>query len=571
MTILTKAALAAAAPLLLSSSRALAQVPPPTEANTLPVEYESMEGDALLGHLSVPMEGDGPFPAVIIIPDWDGVNEMEQIRATMVTEQWGMVGFAADIYGADKQTVSNFTERIELATLYRSDPILFAERIQSAVDLIKDHEKVDPEQVALFGYCFGGTGVLQYGLAGYDGVNAVVSFHGGLSGLPEPNATFVPQVLILSGGDDDAASQIMEMEITLDAANAPWEITRYSNIEHGFTVWSDERYNAWADTRSWESAGHFILESFGVTEFMSAQPEEEIALIAVNYTGVDGQPLTGHLAMPGAQWQRPLPAVVIFPDWDGVNMYEKERAYALAKEGYVAFAADIYGSDKQDVPDIPGRIEEVTKYRSDPDLYVSRMQNAIDVVKGLTDDVNATEIAIIGYCFGGSGVVLYSMSNGMDAKVSVPFHGSFQQMPTLQAEMNSYMLVLSGGDDDAHGNQTTMETAFDEGQAEWEITRYAGVLHGYTSWYSDAYNLVADARSWESMMTSFKELLTMPMPSGLNETDTAPCVEIAREGVLCPGQQAPVVANSDGDSGAVTRNILSVSAVVGAAVVALVT
>jgi dienelactone hydrolase len=378
---------------------------------------------------------------VIIIPDWDGVNEYEQTRATLVTEEWNMVGFAADIYGAGLQTVANITERSELANLYRSDPILFAERIKAAVDLIRAHEKVNPDQVAIFGYCFGGTGVLQYGLMGYDGVNAVVSFHGGLSQIPEPNATFVPKVLLLSGGDDDTSTQIMDMEITLDAADAPWEITRYSGIEHAFTVWSDDRYNEWADMRSWESAGHFILEAFGITEFMSAQPEEELMLTEVNYTGVDGTPLTGHLAMPGPQWQRPLPAVVVFPDWDGVNDYEKERAYALAQEGYVAFAADIYGSDKQFVAEIPQRVEEVTKYRSDPDLYVSRMQNAIDQVKALTDDVDPDEIAIIGYCFGGSGVVLYSMSNTTDAKVSVPFHGSFEEMPAVQGDIASYVLV----------------------------------------------------------------------------------------------------------------------------------
>jgi hypothetical protein len=34
---------------------------------------------------------------------------------------------------------------------------------------------------------------------------------------------------------------------------------------------------------------------------------------------------------------------------------------------------------------------------------------------------------------------------------------------------------LSGGDDGAHGNQTIMEDAFNGGNADWEITRYAGV------------------------------------------------------------------------------------------------
>jgi dienelactone hydrolase len=69
------------------------------------------------------------------------------------------------------------------------------------------------------------------------------------------------------------------------------------------------------------------------------------------------------------------------------------------------------------------------------------MQNATDQVKELTEDVNPDEIAIIGYCFGGSGVILYSMSNTTDAKVSVPFHGSFEEMPPVQGEIASYLLV----------------------------------------------------------------------------------------------------------------------------------
>jgi dienelactone hydrolase len=139
-------------------------------------------------------------------------------------------------------------------------------------------------------------------------------------------------------------------------------------------------------------------------EFTSAQPSE-IAVTAVNYTGDDGQALTGFLALPTEEWKRPLPAVVIFPDWDGNNQYEKERATALAQEGYVAFAADVYGSDKLEVEDINERIELVTQFSMNPELYISRMQNAIDQVKALTDDVDSDEIAIIGYCFGGSGTL----------------------------------------------------------------------------------------------------------------------------------------------------------------------
>jgi hypothetical protein len=129
---------------------------------------------------------------------------------------------------------------------------------------------------------------------------------------------------------------------------------------------------------------------------------------------------------------------------------------------------------------------------------------------------------------------------------------------------------LSGGDDDAHGNQTVMETAFADGNAEWEITRYSGVDHGYTSWYSDAYNLVADARSWESMKTSFRELMAQPISSLSNVPTTEPCVEISREGVACP--EEPIVSENgeDEDSGAVTRSSLSFLALAGTAVLSLV-
>jgi dienelactone hydrolase len=37
------------------------------------------------------------------------------------------------------------------------------------------------------------------------------------------------------------------------------------------------------------------------------------------------------------------PGIVVSPEWWGLNDYPKSRAEQLAKLGYVAFAADIYG------------------------------------------------------------------------------------------------------------------------------------------------------------------------------------------------------------------------------------
>lgn len=83
-----------------------------------------------------------------------------------------------------------------------------------------------------------------------------------------------------------------------------------------------------------------------------------------------------------------------------MNTYEKQRAFLLSELGYVGFAADIYGADLQEDLNQTVRIEQTTLYRSNMDLFVSRMQRAVDYVKTL-DFVDSENVAMIGYCFGG--------------------------------------------------------------------------------------------------------------------------------------------------------------------------
>jgi dienelactone hydrolase len=160
----------------------------------------------------------------------------------MVAEEWGYAAFAADIFGKDNHEVSGDL-RTSLTLTFRGDSPLFIGRIQAAIDQLKAMPEVDSDNISIMGYCFGGTGVLEYGLMGNDDVKGIVSFHGGLSSIDGADGNiFVPKVLILSGGEDDSASEIAGLEMILNEAQAPWEITRYSNIEHAFTVFNDGMY-----------------------------------------------------------------------------------------------------------------------------------------------------------------------------------------------------------------------------------------------------------------------------------------------------------------------------------------
>jgi dienelactone hydrolase len=524
---------------LLAACLSLVAAEPP-QPDVIAVNYTD-DGFQLQGYLSLPAVT--PAPAVVIIPDWDGVNFYEQQRATMIAKELGYVGFAADIYGADKHEVEDIDERKALATHYRSNSTLFTSRIKAAVDTVKDLSEVDSGNVAVIGYCFGGTfnlcvssgecqcensnifvgvlslsvgsGVITYGLVGADDVVALASFHGGLGDFPEAGPVVKPPLLILSGGDDDASTDIVDLEETLNAANASWEITRYSGIEHAFTVFDDDRYNEWADQRSWESMTGFLQEAFGEVPFDGMMPDS-VSVTPIDYTDVDGAELRGYLSLPSDDCVTPTPAVVILPDWDGVNNYEQLRATMLADNGYVAFAADIFGKDLQANLTIDERVELVTLYRSNTTLFVQRIQRAIEALKE-NIEVDPDKIAVIGYCFGGTGIIEYAFSGRDDVEIVVSFHGGLQSLPNTTVDIKPYVLVLSGGIDDAHGNQTELEMSLDNATADWEVTRYAQVEHGFTAWDGEGYNLMADARSWASMMLAFDELLPVSC-TGSNST-----------------------------------------------------
>jgi dienelactone hydrolase len=86
--------------------------------------------------------------------NWDGNNEYEQQRATLLAEL-GYIALAADIYGADLQTVLELDQRVELSTKYRTDTALFVQRMETALAQIQLVDGVDLENIAIIGYCFG--------------------------------------------------------------------------------------------------------------------------------------------------------------------------------------------------------------------------------------------------------------------------------------------------------------------------------------------------------------------------------------------------------------------------------
>jgi dienelactone hydrolase len=227
-------------------------------------------------------------------------------------------------------------------------------------------------------------------------------------------------------------------------------------------------------------------------------------------------PLEGWLAYDDAAAGR-RPGVLVVHDYYGVSDFAKERAGELAKLGYVAFVADIYGKGVR--PGTPADAgAEAGKYRNDRPLLRARVSAALDILKN-NPNVDPARIAAIGYCFGGMGVLELARS-GADIAGVVSFHGSLDT-PTPQDAKNirCKVLILHGADDQ-HAPAAQVAALEDEMRAagvDYQVVLYGGAVHAFTRPDSGtdpskgvAYNEKADKRSWQAMKVFFAEIFGTP-------------------------------------------------------------
>ncbi|MGD1906353.1 MAG: dienelactone hydrolase family protein [Leptolyngbyaceae cyanobacterium] len=203
-------------------------------------------------------------PIALLVHDWNGLGDYEKRRAQMLAEQ-GYAAFAVDLYGQGVRPTNVEESRAESGKLYQDRDAL-RERLFASLATAQTLIGVDPERVAILGYCFGGAAVLEFARAGAD-LDGFVSFHGGL-GTPEGQdySEATGPILILHGADDPVApmTQVAELADTLTAAGVEFDMEIYGGARHSFTVWSADRdssrYDAQADVKSWRALLQFLDE-----------------------------------------------------------------------------------------------------------------------------------------------------------------------------------------------------------------------------------------------------------------------------------------------------------------------
>jgi carboxymethylenebutenolidase len=201
------------------------------------VDLPYVEGDTLTtGYLAVPA-GAGPFPALIIVHEWNGlVDRVREVADALAAE--GYVTLAVDLYSG--RTGSSTQENRALVQEVQADQPTMIANLNAAAAWLKARPDVTG-RVGTMGWCFGGGVALSYGLDG-ENHDATAIFYGQLVDDPERLASLSHEVYGTFAALDQGIppSAVEAFEAALREAGIPNDLHVYDDVQHGFWLHVDE-------------------------------------------------------------------------------------------------------------------------------------------------------------------------------------------------------------------------------------------------------------------------------------------------------------------------------------------
>ncbi len=194
----------------------------------LPVSYQS--GDQTVNAILYTPKGAGPFPALVVIHEWWGLNDWVKQQAEKLADQ-GYVTLAIDLYRGQVATTAD-----EAHQIMRGVPEDRAHRdLLAATTYLRSLTTVNKKKMGAIGWCMGGGYALDLAIAD-PGLKAVVINYGHLATENANLKKIHAAILGIFGGQDKGitVADVNKFESQMKALNKKVQIQIFPDAGHGF-------------------------------------------------------------------------------------------------------------------------------------------------------------------------------------------------------------------------------------------------------------------------------------------------------------------------------------------------
>ena len=220
------------------------------------VTYKS--GDETVKAVVYEPEGKGPFPALIVIHEWWGLNDWVKEQASKLADQ-GYVTLAVDLY---RDKVAKTPE--EAHEIMRGVPEDRAKRdLGAAFDYLQSQSNVKKNKIGAIGWCMGGGYALDVALQEPTLAADVINY-GHLATDPEALKKINAPILGLFGAQDMGITpdDVHKFGELMDKLGKKIDVTIYPDAGHAFENPNNKGGYRAADAQdAWDKTVAFLEEN----------------------------------------------------------------------------------------------------------------------------------------------------------------------------------------------------------------------------------------------------------------------------------------------------------------------
>lgn len=204
-------------------------------------------------YLSLPDKGQAPFPAVVVIHEWWGLNQHIKHWSDRLAED-GYAALAVDLYGGNVADESKEALKLMKAV----DEKVATAVLLEAAQFLKTDPRIKASRRASIGWCFGGRWSLELALA-EPSMDAAVIYYGHVSTDAKKLSALQTPLLGIFGNQDTGIppATVDAFDAALTEVGKQHKILRY-DANHAFANPSSARYQQQAAEQAWGEVRSFL-------------------------------------------------------------------------------------------------------------------------------------------------------------------------------------------------------------------------------------------------------------------------------------------------------------------------